>query len=87
MSTGQTNYTGQPDESGLSDRGIGVQAAGFAFLGSASLAIIQLFSDSDYWLYQWFEMAGNATVLGVCRAVGGSIRLGENHVRKRQGNP
>ena len=42
---------------GLSDRGIGVQAAGFALLGCASLAILQLFSDGDYWLYQWFETA------------------------------
>ena len=45
------------DELGLSDRGIGVQAAGFAITGCASLAILHLFSDSDYWLYQWFETA------------------------------
>ena len=42
---------------GLSDRGVGVQAAGFAVVGCVSLATLQLFSDSDYWLYQWFEMA------------------------------
>ena len=57
MSTEHRNYAEQTDESGLSDRGIGVQAAGFAVLGSASLAVLQLFSDSDFWLYLWFEMA------------------------------
>ena len=43
------------DGLGLSDRGIAVQAWGFAITGCISLVILQLFSDSDYWLYQWFE--------------------------------
>ena len=33
-----------------------MQAAGFALVGCASLAVLQVFSDGDYWLYQWFEM-------------------------------
>jgi hypothetical protein len=45
------------DELGLSDRGIGVQAAGFAVVGCAIVAVLHLFSDSDYLLYQWFETA------------------------------
>ena len=42
---------------GLSDRGVGVQATGFAVIGCVSIAILQIFSHSDYLLYQWFEMA------------------------------
>ena len=34
-----------------------MQAAGFAVVGCVSIAILQIFSHSDYWLYQWFEMA------------------------------
>ena len=45
------------DTLGLSDRGVGVQAAGFAVVGCVSVAVLHLFSDSDYWLYQWFETA------------------------------
>ena len=45
------------DELGISDRGVGVQAAGFAFVGFVSLAILQVFSGSEYWLYEWFETA------------------------------
>lgn len=45
------------DELGLSDRGVGVQATGFAVVGCISVAVLQLFSDSDNLLYQWFEMA------------------------------
>ncbi len=45
------------DELGLSDRGVGVQATGFAVVGCVSVAVLQLFSDSDHLLYQWFEMA------------------------------
>ena len=44
-------------ELGLSDRGVGVQATGFAVVGCVSVAALQLFSDSDHLLYQWFEMA------------------------------
>ena len=45
------------DELGLSDRGVGVQATGFAVVGCVSVVVLRLFSDSDYWMYQWFEMA------------------------------
>ena len=45
------------DEMGLSDRGIGVQATGFAVTGCLSIAILHLFSGSDHVLYQWFETA------------------------------
>ena len=44
-------------ELGLSDRGVGVQAAGFAVVGCVSVAILQLFSGSDNLPYLWFEMA------------------------------
>ena len=45
------------NELGLSDRGVGVQATGFAVVGCVSVVALQLFSDSDHLLYQWFEMA------------------------------
>ena len=45
------------NELGLSDRGIGVQAAGFAITGCISIAILHLYSGSDHVLYQWFETA------------------------------
>ena len=45
------------NELGLSDRGVGVQAIGFAVVGCVSVAVLQLFSDGDHLLYQWFEMA------------------------------
>lgn len=45
------------DELGLSDRGVGVQATGFAVVGCVSVAALQLFSGSDHLLYQWFEIA------------------------------
>ena len=45
------------DGLGLSDRGIAVQAWGFAVVGCVSVAVLRLSSDSDYWLYQWFETA------------------------------
>ncbi len=38
------------DELGLSDRGVGVQAAGFAIMGCISVAALHIFSDSDYLL-------------------------------------
>ena len=45
------------DELGLSDRGVGVQAAGFTVVGCVSVALLHLFSGSDHLLYQWFEVA------------------------------
>ena len=42
---------------GLSDRGIGFQAAGFAVVWLASTTILELFEGSSFWLYQWFERA------------------------------
>lgn len=45
------------NELGLSDRGVGVQAAGFAVVGCVSVAVLRLFSDNGHLLYQWFEVA------------------------------
>lgn len=42
---------------GLSDRGIGWQAAGFTLVALASVAILELFAGSDYWLYEAFRIA------------------------------
>ena len=42
---------------GLQDRGIGWQAAGFTLVVLASVAILELFSGSDFWLYQAFRTA------------------------------
>ena len=44
-------------EMGLSDRGIAAQAWGFGIVGCVSVAILRLYSDSDHWLYLWFEVA------------------------------
>ena len=52
------------DELGISDRGVGVQAAGFAVVAFVSLAILQLFSGSEYWLYEWFRDGCDAAILG-----------------------
>ena len=49
--------TGHVDELGLSDRGVGVQAAVFAVVGCVSVAALHLFEGSEYALYQWFETA------------------------------
>ena len=57
MNADNTENTGHVNELGLSDRGVGVQAAGFAVVGCVSVAVLRLFSDSDYALYQWFETA------------------------------
>jgi hypothetical protein len=46
---GTTNHT--------SERGIGFQALGFAVVGCASVAILQLWSESGSWAYQSFETA------------------------------
>ncbi|MCY3544038.1 MAG: hypothetical protein OXI16_08415 [Chloroflexota bacterium] len=54
MSTEAIEYT---DELGLSDRGVGVQATGFAVVGCVSVAILHIFSGSEHLLYFWFEMA------------------------------
>ena len=40
-----------------SERGIGFQAVGFAVVGCASVAILQVFSESGFWAYQSFETA------------------------------
>ena len=42
---------------GLSDRGIGWQAAGFTLVALASVVILELFSGSDFWLYEAFRIA------------------------------
>lgn len=42
---------------GLSDRGIGWQAAGFTLVALVSVIILELFSGSDFWLYQAFRTA------------------------------
>ena len=57
MSTENIENTGHVDELGLSDRGVGVQAAGFAVVGCVSVAVLRLFDGSDHVLYQWFETA------------------------------
>ena len=41
----------------LSERGIGFQASGFAVVGFASVALLQVFSDSNHWLYKGFQTA------------------------------
>lgn len=40
-----------------SERGIGFQALGFAVVGCASVAILQIWSESGSWAYQSFETA------------------------------
>ena len=40
-----------------SERGIGFQAVGFAVVGCASAAILQVWSESGSWAYQSFETA------------------------------
>ena len=55
MSAENIESAGHVDELGLSDRGVGVQAAGFAVVGCVSVAVLHLFEGSDYALYQWFE--------------------------------
>ena len=46
---------------GLVDRGIGFQAAGFAVVLLVSTTILRVFQGSDFWLYQWFEIAVTGT--------------------------
>ena len=42
---------------GLSDRGIGWQAAGFTLVALVSISILEIFSGSDFWLYKAFRTA------------------------------
>ncbi len=42
---------------GLGDRGIGWQAAGFALVALSSVAVLEVFSGSDYWLFEAFRTA------------------------------
>ena len=57
MVAGNIENTRRADVQGLSDRGIAVQAWGFAIVGCASVAALRLFSGSDYALYEWFDTA------------------------------
>ena len=57
MVAGNIDNTRRADGQGLSDRGIAVQAWGFAIVGCASVAVLRLFSGSDYALYEWFDTA------------------------------
>ena len=57
MGAGNIDNTRRADGQGLSDRGIAVQAWGFAIVGCASVAALRLFSGSDYALYEWFDTA------------------------------
>lgn len=43
--------------SDLSERGIGFQAFGFAVVGFSSVALLHIFSDSNFWLYKVFQIA------------------------------
>ncbi len=42
---------------GLADRGIGWQAVGFTLVALGSVVILEVFSGSDYWLYEAFRTA------------------------------
>ena len=44
-------------QSGLGDRGIGWQAAGFALVALGSVTALEVFSGSDYWLFEAFRTA------------------------------
>lgn len=46
---------------GLVDRGIGFQAAGFAVVLLVSTTILRVFQGSEFWLYQWFDIAVTGT--------------------------
>ncbi|MYC33661.1 MAG: hypothetical protein F4X64_10845 [Chloroflexi bacterium] len=46
----------QPERSGqISDRGIWWQIIGFTVVGGGCLTILEVFSGSEFWAYQWFE--------------------------------
>ena len=72
---------------GLSDRGIGWQAAGFTLVALVSISILEIFSGSDFWLYKAFRIAVVSNILGIRSATGRAIRLGEKNVRDGKGNP
>ena len=57
MVAGNIDNTRRADGQGLSDRGIAVQAWGFAIVGCVSVAVLRLFSGSDYAPYEWFDTA------------------------------
>ena len=57
MVAGNIDNTRRAEGQGLSDRGIAVQAWGFAIVGCASVVALRLFSGSDYALYEWFDTA------------------------------
>ena len=42
---------------GLGDRGIGWQAAGFALVALSSVVILELYSGSEFWLFEAFRTA------------------------------
>ena len=71
---------------GLADRGIGFQAAGFAFVGCVGVAILELFSGSNFWLYGAFETAATKMHWSLIVPAGCAIRLGEKDVRDGKGN-
>ena len=50
---------------GLTDRGVGFQAAGFLLTWFAGTTILELFEGSGFWLYQWFEKATTDTYWSV----------------------
>ena len=50
MNTSETNR-------GLGDRGIGWQAAGFALVALGSVVILELYSGSEFWLFEAFRTA------------------------------
>ena len=51
--------------SGLTDRGVGFQAAGFLLTWLVGTTILELFDGSGFWLYQWFEKATTDTYWAV----------------------
>ena len=48
---------GSETSRGLGDRGIGWQAAGFALVALGSVAVLEAFAGSDFWLYGAFRTA------------------------------
>ena len=48
---------GSETSGGLGDRGIGWQAAGFALVALGSVAVLEAFAGSDFWLYGAFRTA------------------------------
>ena len=48
---------GSETSRGLGDRGIGWQAAGFVLVALGSVAVLEAFAGSDFWLYGAFRTA------------------------------